>query len=150
MYHKISLKIYFNLITISFILITFQACNKADNTNPVAPITYVRGEIVNQLPATFSALMNSTFISDYVNGNEQNVCVAVQENTFLNWVPQTPIHFFHGDADEVVPLQNALTAVNIFTSSGVTNIQLTIIPGGTHETSVPPAVIGTIQWFESM
>ena len=108
------------------------------------------GEIVNQLPATFSALVNSTFLSDYVNGNEQNLRTAVQENTFLNWVPQTRIHFFHCDADEVVPLQNALTAVNRFTSNGATNIQLTTIPGGTHETSGPYVIVGAIQWFESM
>ena len=108
------------------------------------------GEIVNQLPATFSALMNSTFVSDYVNGNEQNLHAAAQENTFLNWVPQTPVHFFHGDADEVVPLQNALTAVDRFTSNGATNIHLTTIPGGTHETSGPYAIVGAIQWFESI
>ncbi len=107
------------------------------------------GEIVNQLPALFSELVNSTFISDYNNGNEQEFHAALQENTFLNWAPQTPIHFFHGDADEIVPIQNALTAVDLLTSSGAADIQLTIIPGGTHETTGLPAVFGTIQWFES-
>jgi len=108
------------------------------------------GEVVSQLPSTFSALMNSTFVSNYLSGNEQIVQTALQENTLLNWRPKTPIHFFHGDADEVVPIQNAHIAVSTFTSNGASNVQLTIIPGGTHETAGPIAIIGAIQWFRSL
>ncbi|MEE9573217.1 MAG: hypothetical protein V3W20_09230, partial [Candidatus Neomarinimicrobiota bacterium] len=46
MYHKNNFKIFFRLITIAYVLLTFQACNKDDNDNPVAPVTHVRGEIV--------------------------------------------------------------------------------------------------------
>ena len=108
------------------------------------------GEIVNQLPATFPALINPAFVSNYINGNEPDVLAAVQENTFFDWTPKTPIHFFHGDADSIVPYQNVLTAMDIFTSNGATNIQLTTFPGGTHETSGPLAIFGAIQWFESI
>jgi len=107
-------------------------------------------EVVNQLPSTFSALMDSTFVNNVRSGNELAFITAMQENTLLNWVPQTPINFFHGDADDISPYQHALTAVNRFTSNGATNIQLTTIPGGTHESSGPYAVIGAIQWFESI
>ena len=107
------------------------------------------GEIVNQLPATLSEVMNPAFIADYNNGNEADVMAALQENTLLDWTPQTPIHFFHGDADNVVPIQNTLTAMEVFSANGAGNIQLTTIPGGTHETAGPYAIIGAIQWFES-
>jgi hypothetical protein len=108
------------------------------------------GEVVNQLPPTFPELMDSTFVTNVRNGNEPAFITAMKENTLLDWKPQTPIHFFHGDADDVSLYQNALTAVEKLKANGGTNIQLTTIPGGNHENSGPIAVVGAIQWFENM
>ncbi len=108
------------------------------------------GEILSQLPSSFSELMNPEFVSNYLNGNETEVIAAIQENTILNWTPQTPIHFFHGDADVTVPYQNVLTAISAFESNGATNILLTTIPGSNHASAGPDASIGAIQWFESL
>jgi len=107
------------------------------------------GEIVNALPPTLSELLNPDFLSNWNNGNELEFTSAVQENTLLDWTPITPIHFFHGDADNIVPFQNVLTAIEMFTSNGATDIQLTTIPGGTHESSGATASFGAIEWFES-
>jgi predicted esterase len=106
------------------------------------------GHIINQLPETFSELMNPAFVEGYLSGGEAEFKSAVSQNTFLDWIPQTPLHFFHGDADQIVPIQNALTAVDKLTAKGVTNIQITTIPGGTHATAGPASVVGTLQWFE--
>ena len=86
----------------------------------------------------------------YLNGNESEVVWAIEENTVLNWSPQTPIHFFHGDADVTVPYQNVMTAISKFESNGANNILLTTIPGGNHATSGAAASIGAIQWFENL
>ena len=107
------------------------------------------GYIINQLPSTLSEMMNPDFISDYLNGKEVEFLAAIKENTILDWTPETPVHFFHGDADKIVSYQNALTAFEIFTSRGANNIQLTAIPGGTHESAGPYAIVGSILWFES-
>ena len=106
-------------------------------------------EIVNQLPSTFYALMDSTFVNNVRSGNEPAFISSMQENTLLDWIPQAPINFFHGDADDISPYQNSVTAVQRLTANGGTNIQLTTIPGGNHETSGPIAVVGAIQWFEN-
>ena len=108
------------------------------------------GEIVNQLPSTFSELMDSNFVNSVRNGNEPAFTGSMQENTLLDWIPQTPINFFHGDEDDISPYQNSVTAVQKLIANGGTNIQLTTIPGGNHDTSGPIAIIGAIQWFESM
>jgi len=108
------------------------------------------GEVVIQLPSTFSELMDSNFVNNVRNGNESVFVTALQENTLLDWMPQAPINFFHGDADDISPYQNALTAVARLTANGGMNIQLTTIPGGNHENSGPVAIVGAIQWFESM
>jgi len=106
------------------------------------------GEVVNQLPSTFSGLMDSTFVYNVRSENEPAFITALQENTLLDWTSQVPINFFHGDADDVSPYQNALTAVEKLRANGATNILLTTIPGGNHETSGPIAIVGAIQWFE--
>ena len=107
------------------------------------------GEVLNQLPSTFYTLMDSTFVNNVRNGNEPAFVAAMQENTLLDWIPQTPINFFHGDADDISPYQNSVTAVQKLTANGGTNIQLTTIPGGNHDTSGPIAILGAIEWFEN-
>jgi len=106
-------------------------------------------EVLNQLPSTFYALMDSTFVNNVRNGNEPAFTASLQENTLLDWIPQAPINFFHGDADDISPYQNSVTAVQKLIANGGTNIQLTTIPGGNHDTSGPIAVVGAIQWFEN-
>lgn len=107
------------------------------------------GDIANTLPSSFSELVNSTFIEDVNNGNEQDFLNSVQDNTVLDWTPNTPIHFFHGESDEIVPIQNAYTAIENLSASDATNIILTVIPNGTHESSGQSAIFGTIEWFET-
>lgn len=106
------------------------------------------GEIVNQLPADLSDLLEQDFIDSYNSGNETEFRNAIVENTLISWIPVTPIHFFHGDADEIVPIQNAITAKDQLSIGSVVQIQLTTIPGGTHESSGPAAIFGAIEWFD--
>lgn len=107
------------------------------------------GEVINSLPANFNELMNPVFISDFKNDLETEVLTALEENTLLDWKPKTPMHFFHGDADNIVPYYNVLTAIEKFKSQGNNDIKLTTIPGGTHESSGPVASIEAIHWFDS-
>jgi pimeloyl-ACP methyl ester carboxylesterase len=108
------------------------------------------GEIVNQLPSTFLELMDSNFVNNVRNGNEAAFSAVLLENTLLDWIPQAPINFIHGDADEISPYQNTLSAFDRLTANGGTNIQITTIPGGNHENSGPIAIVKAIEWFESM
>jgi len=108
------------------------------------------GEVVSQLPSSFSELMNPDFVARVLAGTETAVISAIDENTLLNWAPRSPIHFFHGDADDVSPYQNALTAVAALKANGGTDIKLTTIAGGNHATASLPSVLGAIDWFESI
>jgi len=108
------------------------------------------GEINAQLPKEVSSLIKQDFITNYFNGNEELFLSALEENSPLNWTPSAPIHFFHGDADDVSPYQNTLTAVESLTANGATDIRLTTIPGGTHETASLPSLLGAITWIDSL
>ena len=106
-------------------------------------------EINRQLPKSVNSLFAQNFIDDYFTGKEEALRNALKENTLLDWIPLSPIRFFHGDADDVSPYQNALTAVDSLKANGAKDIQLTPIPGGTHATAGLPSVLGAIGWFET-
>ncbi len=106
-------------------------------------------EITKELPDRLTQLLNQKFIDDCINGTEEDVIPALEENTLLDWSPVAPIRFFHGDSDDVVMYQNALTAVKNLKQNGAGSVELVTIPGGTHESAAVPAYIGMIEWFES-
>ncbi len=56
----------------------------------------------------------------------------------------------HGDADQIVPYYHVLNAVESFSASGVTDIELTTVSGGTHESTGPVVSINAIHWIESL
>jgi pimeloyl-ACP methyl ester carboxylesterase len=106
------------------------------------------GQIVSQLPSNFTQLVKNSFRNDFLNGNEPEISSAFQQNTLLNWSPRAPLHFFHGNADQIVPYQNAQTTVSNLRNNGASSISLTTIYGGTHETAAGKCFIGMILWFD--
>ena len=104
--------------------------------------------VISQLPSTLGGLLKSEFISNYSNSGETELKNAIVENSLLDWTPTAPLHFFHGDADDVVSYENALKAKDEFSSKG-SDVKLTTIFGGTHSTSVTSSMIGAMEWFET-
>ena len=111
--------------------------------------SYYSYEIDNQLPSNLTSLLNQEFIASVQNESNQVVINAFKENSILSWRPYTPIRFYHGDNDLTSPYQNAIAAVDSFTSRGATDIELITIEGGNHETSGLPAVIDMMKWINS-
>ncbi|MEN8226181.1 MAG: hypothetical protein ABFS05_12560 [Bacteroidota bacterium] len=105
-------------------------------------------EVVNSLPTTLSELIHPGFIANYYDKKESMVWDAMKDNTLLDWTPQTPIHFFHGDCDDVVFCINAINALDAFLGNGAYDVQLTILEGVDHETAGPYAITGAIGWIE--
>jgi len=111
--------------------------------------TNSNSEIDAQLPNSISELFNQDFINNYFNGSETSFISALRENTLLNWKPIAPIRFYHGDADDVSPYQNSVTALENLRQNGAIDIELITIPNGDHGSSGVPAVMGLINWFNS-
>lgn len=105
------------------------------------------GTVTAALPLSFAELVNPSFSQAYLAGVESELRDALLENTLLDWAPEAPLHFFHGDADKIVPIENMFTAVNRLTANGGSNIKTTTIEGGTHDSAGPVAIFGTMEWF---
>jgi pimeloyl-ACP methyl ester carboxylesterase len=105
-------------------------------------------EINLELTNNISELFKSDFINRVSQGTETELINALTENSLLDWTPVTPLLLVHGNADEYVPYQNSVSALEAFTNRGAENVHLITIEGGTHLTSVLPAIVATLNWFE--
>ncbi len=106
-------------------------------------------EVNSQLPKTLSKLLNQNFITNFLNGNDTQVVNTFEANSLLNWNPIAPLKFYHGDSDNVVPYQIAVSTVDNLKSRTSSSVELITIEGGTHATSILPSVISMVEWFES-
>jgi len=115
------------------------------------------GEISSALPVTLKEMMNPEFmiyypalLIDYEDSKMSGLVSVIHENTMLEWKPETQLHFFHGDCDNVVYCMNTLNAVNAFKENGAKDVYVTTIAGGDHESSGPKAIRGALVWFENI
>ncbi len=105
-------------------------------------------EIDGALPNTLSQLFNESFLNSMRNDSEQVMTNLLQQNSLLDWAPQSPVLIIHGNADTYVPYQNAITAKESWEAKGAPNVELVTINGGTHTSSIIPAILTAIAWFE--
>jgi pimeloyl-ACP methyl ester carboxylesterase len=112
--------------------------------------THTFAEVNSQLPVAAADLLRPDFITAYLNGNEVVARSAFGENGLLDWQPIAPIRLFHGDADETVPYQNALSVIENLASNGSTDIELITVAGADHITAGLPSVLGALDWFNSL
>lgn len=101
------------------------------------------------LTTDLTKLLKKDFVDSFLNGSRADITAALTENSLLDWTPIAPIKLFHGNADDYVPYQNSVEALNAFEARG-SNVELVTINGGTHITSAVPSIIGAVTWFESL
>ena len=94
--------------------------------------------------------MQAKFLQDYRAGNESGVTQVLAENSLLNYTPAAPMLLMHGGADLTVPIQNSLAAEAYYKSNGKTNVEFIELEGLNHEDAAAPAIIGAMQWFETL
>ena len=112
--------------------------------------TQILDAINSKLPQTISDLMQAKFLQDYRAGNESGVTQVLAENSLLNYTPAAPVLLMHGGADLTVPIQNSLAAEAYYKSNGKTNVEFIELEGLNHEDAAAPAIIGAMQWFETL
>ena len=69
--------------------------------------------------------------------------------SITGWQPVTPIRFFNGELDSIVPPIQARAAVAGLTSDKLTP-ELVIIEGSEHLQSIVPSTLQTIEWFDQI
>ena len=102
-------------------------------------------EINNLMPENPLDILLDDVLEEFETNEEHFFRQSLEENTLLDWVPESPTYFFHGIGDDVVPFENAQMAYDAFLENGATNISMELFPeelGGHSALAVPCLLAG--------
>jgi len=109
------------------------------------------GQIDAALTNVTVNLFNTTFLDNFLAVGEIDIKTDFMENNLYDWVPTSPIRFYHGQDDVDVPYANSTTTVVAMSGNGAVNITLIdcpVIPA-THSNCVAPYLDDMIGYFLS-
>ncbi|MFA8342852.1 MAG: alpha/beta hydrolase family protein [Rhodothermaceae bacterium] len=104
-------------------------------------------DIKSNLNDTLNVLIKQEFIDKFLSSETTAEKQKFAANSLLDWTPKAPIQMVHGDSDEIVPYINASKAYDTFKAKGA-DVVLMTVPGGTHATTIIPAVVYTLDFFK--
>jgi hypothetical protein len=105
------------------------------------------GEINDAMPVVPINIMKPEEVQTFEENEDHPLRLALKENDLWDWIPQAPMHMFHGEGDELVPYANSQMAYDQFIINGVQDIHLESIPEsyGGHSDVAPWALFGAYQ-----
>lgn len=75
---------------------------------------------------------------------------ALRANDLYDWTPQAPLRMYYCEADDVVPYQNALFALDQFQQNGATQAEARSAGANSgHEACAIPTFLNTKLWFDN-
>ncbi|WP_299988255.1 lipase family protein [uncultured Pontibacter sp.] len=108
------------------------------------------GSAINkELTTQTENLFAATFLEGLRGNGEQVLKKALQDNSFNNWVPQSPTRLYHGTADVIVPYANSKQTYERMKAAGAPNLELIPIQNGNHGGSLIPMLTDLIPWMQS-
>ncbi|MBT5758108.1 MAG: hypothetical protein HOI55_00480 [Candidatus Marinimicrobia bacterium] len=100
----------------------------ADTLGSMFDGTHSGSEINSLLPDDPLDILLPEVLTEFSNNENHFFRVSMEENTLLDWTPQSPTFFYHGMGDDIVPYENAQVAYDTFVANGAPNISLTLFP----------------------
>jgi pimeloyl-ACP methyl ester carboxylesterase len=107
------------------------------------------GAINRQLTTQTEELFSEAFLEGLRKDGEQALKQALLDNSFNDWVPQSPTRLYHGTADVIVPFANSEHTYQRMKAAGAPNLTLVPIKNGTHGSSLIPMLADLIPWMQS-
>lgn len=100
-----------------------------------------------QITGSFNTLLKPDFVQKYNSGVDVSLKAAVADNDLINWKTNTPTILTHGDADQYVPFYNSQTAYDGLKAAGSPKVELKVVKGGTHSSSIDEFIMNTYLFF---
>ena len=103
--------------------------------------------INDAMPEIPITIMKPEEIQIFEENENHPLRIALQENDIWDWIPQAPMHMFHGEGDELIPYENSQMAYDQFIANGAQDVYLEPIPEnfGGHSDVAPWALFGAYQ-----
>ena len=78
---------------------------------------------------------------------EQALKARLAENSLHEVAATIPLRIYHGDADEIIPVEPTREAVQNLIDAGSTNLTFIEVPGGTHFSTALEFGGASLTWF---
>jgi alpha-beta hydrolase superfamily lysophospholipase len=104
----------------------------------------------SKLTTTVTSLLDTTFYKRIKSGTEPDLLKVLKENSASGWETSLPIKLYHGTNDEIIPYHNSEVTLQKFKASGSKNVELKLIPQGSHASSFVPMLEHFVPWFETL
>jgi pimeloyl-ACP methyl ester carboxylesterase len=104
----------------------------------------------SRLTTTVTSLLNREFYDNIKSGQEKELMKVLRENSVGGWKTPVPIRLYHGTNDEIIPYHNSEVTIQKFLEAGSSNVELKLIPKGSHGSSFIPMLEHFVPWFETM
>lgn len=126
----------------------------ADSLPSLFDGSHYGSEISAQLPTVPAEILTDAFISNAIgNTNDPFVAALRKNDTYRDWVPTAPTHFYHCASDDIVPYSNSVVAVNAFLNAGASSNLVQLIdplPSATHTGGFFPSIFACKEWFDTL
>jgi pimeloyl-ACP methyl ester carboxylesterase len=104
-------------------------------------------EIDARLTSVTADLFQESFLTSFLGNGEQALKSLLSGNDLSDFPVTVPLRIYHGDQDEVVPIDAAIRSFEKIRQNSPASIEFVTIPGGTHESSALEYASQTLNWF---
>ena len=107
--------------------------------------THSGSEINELMPENPLDILLDDVLEEFENDEDHFFRQSLEENTLLDWVPESPTYFYHGMGDDIVPYENAQVAYDAFVDNGAPDVNLELFPeelGGHSDVAVTCLLAG--------
>lgn len=102
------------------------------------------------LPDTANRMLQPAYLQAIATDTAHPVRSALKANDVYDWAPTAPTRMYYCEADELVPHQNAIVALNTFQQNGASNVSaVSVNPSLDHTGCFFPAILFANQWFQT-
>ena len=101
--------------------------------------THSGDEINALMPENPLDILLPDVLEDFESNEDHFFRQTLQQNTLLDWIPESPTYFYHGLGDDIITYDNAQVAYDTFLNNGAEEVNLILIPeefGGHAEVAV--------------
>ena len=107
--------------------------------------THSGSEINELMPDNPLDILLDDVLEEFENDEDHFFRQSLEENTLLDWIPESPTYFYHGMGDDIVPYENAQVAYDTFIYNGASDVSLELFPeelGGHSDVAVTCLLAG--------
>jgi len=113
--------------------------------------THSSVEVNEALPSNPLDILLPDVLEEFTTNENHFFRLTLEENTLLDWTPQSPTFIYHGEGDDNIPVQNAQVAYDAFIENGSESVELILFNEslGGHASVAPYCLVAGFNTIQS-